>query len=203
MAIEKIIHQVWIGSKKMPIEWMNTWKEKNPSFEYVLWDEEKINKLKLKNRDKYDYFVSKEIYHGAVDIVRIEILDKFGGIYIDADSICLESIENEFFIEKDFFAVKEYEGRIANGTIGAIKGHSILKEYIKRISEAKKIEPPCYTIGGTLFTDCIKNHGKDNRIIILPTYSFYPKDHCGHRAKIEGKSYAKQKWGTSNNLYEN
>ena len=202
MAIQKVIHQFWIGQKKMPTDWMKTWQDKNPLLKYVLWNEDRIDKFGLKNRDKYDYFVLKEKYHGAIDVARIEILERFGGIYIDADSACLNSIENEFFMSKDFFAVEEYEERISNGTIGTIKGHPILKEYIKRISKAKEIEPPCHTIGGAMLTSCIKDYGKDDKIIILSTCSFYPKDQRRHRAEIKGKVYAKQFWATTNNLYK-
>ena len=35
MVIPKIIHQLWIGEKPAPINFMNTWKEKNTDFEYT------------------------------------------------------------------------------------------------------------------------------------------------------------------------
>ena len=34
--IPKIIHQIWIGPKKMPIKAMKTWQKKNPNFEYII-----------------------------------------------------------------------------------------------------------------------------------------------------------------------
>ena len=202
MSIPRCIHQIWIGPKQVPKEWAKSWQEKNPSLCYILWNEKKINEFGLKNRNKYDYFVKKKIYHGAADIVRVEILERFGGIYLDIDSLCLESIENEFFMKKDFFAVMENEDRIANGVIGSIKEHPILKKYIKKIKEKRVIKPPHKTIGGTIFTDCIKEYGNDDKIEILPTCSFYPKDHWRRKAKVIGKIYAKQFWATTNNLYK-
>ena len=38
--IPKIIHQLWIGNKPAPTNMMNTWKEKNPEFEYIFWNED-------------------------------------------------------------------------------------------------------------------------------------------------------------------
>ena len=35
--IPKIIHQIWIGPRPAPEKLMATWKEKNPSFEYIRW----------------------------------------------------------------------------------------------------------------------------------------------------------------------
>ena len=40
--IPKIIHQLWIGPKPAPTKLMQTWKDKNPDFEYILWNEAEI-----------------------------------------------------------------------------------------------------------------------------------------------------------------
>ena len=34
--IPKIIHQIWIGPKESPTKPMDSWKNKNPDFEYIL-----------------------------------------------------------------------------------------------------------------------------------------------------------------------
>ena len=38
--IPKIIHQIWIGPKPAPTNLMNSWKNKHPDFEYILWNEQ-------------------------------------------------------------------------------------------------------------------------------------------------------------------
>ena len=48
MAIQKVIHQFWIGQKKMPTDWMKTWQDKNPLLKYVLCNEYRIDKFGLK-----------------------------------------------------------------------------------------------------------------------------------------------------------
>ena len=40
--IPKKIHQLWIGNKKPPLDWMHTWKIKNPDYEYIFWNEEEL-----------------------------------------------------------------------------------------------------------------------------------------------------------------
>src|SRR5690606_31577677 len=110
--------------------------------------------LKLENRQLYDYFIEKKCYYGASDVVRLEILKKHGGLYIDADTERLAEIDE--LLDCDFFAVESnMEGRIANGIIGTIPKHPIIEEYIKRMGQAEKIEPVWSTIGGTLFTEVI------------------------------------------------
>jgi mannosyltransferase OCH1-like enzyme len=84
--IPKIIHQIWIGDPtKKPINYMNTWIKQHPSWDYMMWSEKEIDKLNLVNRDKYDYYYKLKKYHGCADIVRIEVLYKYGGIYVDAE----------------------------------------------------------------------------------------------------------------------
>ena len=40
--IPKIIHQIWIGPKPRPHILMDSWRLKNPDFEYILWNEAEI-----------------------------------------------------------------------------------------------------------------------------------------------------------------
>lgn len=203
--ISKIIHQIWIGPKKMPEEWMDTWKIKNPLSQVCFWNERNIKYAfgDLINQKLFNDYYSKGEFHGAADVARVEILERIGGVYVDADSICLESIENEEFMKGDFFAAYEHEnhpGRIANGVIGSTAGHPILKEYIKRIGEAKKIRPIWDTIGGTMFTKVIEDYGKE-KVTLLPACSFWPTNHNGQKSPIVGKVYAEQMWGTTKKLY--
>ena len=90
--IPKIIHQIWLGDKKLPkncIPWMKSWKNFNPDWEYKLWNEDNIKTLNIKNFDVY----SKKINPGyRSDILRYIILKKFGGLYTDTDFECLKPL---------------------------------------------------------------------------------------------------------------
>jgi mannosyltransferase OCH1-like enzyme len=44
LKIPKFLHQMWIGSLKPPLNLMNSWKIKNPDFEYIYWNEEEFIK---------------------------------------------------------------------------------------------------------------------------------------------------------------
>ena len=205
--IPKIIHQIWIGPKKMPIKAMKTWQKKNPNFEYILWDEKALKDFGLKNIKIYDKFIKTKTYCGAVDVARIEIVEKFGGVYVDCDVECLETINGASFMSKNFFAVYDHKvlwhpGRINNAVIGSIPDHPILKNYIRGIGFAKKIYPPWKTIGGRLLTRCVKEYKNKDRIEILPAYTFWAKNHDGMEVQQEGKVYGRHFWGTSLDLYK-
>lgn len=209
--IPKIIHQIWIGDKKMPLSWMATWRQKNPDFKYRLWREADINLLlqNSNNLEVYESFYNRKIYHGAADVARVEILKNDGGIYVDADSVALEPIANAPFLDSEvtFFAaydhlVHGYPGRITNGVIGAEPNHPILIDYVNRIGLMGVTSQPWKTVGGKLLTECIARHGVDATVRLLPAWTFWPDNWDGRKIKPSGKVYAQQMWGTSLDLYK-
>ncbi len=210
--IPKIIHQIWIGDPdKRPKDLMRKWELYG--WEYKLWTEKEIDALDMQNRLLYFYFYQKGCYYGASDIVRLEVLKKYGGIYIDADTELLATesqFENAPFMKTGFFAVEaNKEGRIANGIIGSIPEHPIITDYMERMRKAEKVEPVWSTIGGTLFTACINDYLKSDQpsgvrnVQILEPHTFYPFDSRGEKSRTfgEGKTYAQHFWGSTHKSY--
>lgn len=90
MKKPKIIHQIWIG-KPIPDfiqSAMQGVKARNPNFEYMLWDDTAIDIFD--SREEFDACLTIAFF---VDILRLKILEKYGGLYIDADYLCLESLD--------------------------------------------------------------------------------------------------------------
>lgn len=86
--IEKNVHQIWIGKAKTPPKKiMQSWVNycKNFGWKYHLWTENEIDKINLKNNSIYEYYKSKNDFHGMADVARIEIVNQFGGLYCDVD----------------------------------------------------------------------------------------------------------------------
>lgn len=218
--IPKIIHQFWVGDKQAPMEWIHTWKKKNPNFRHILWTEKEIDKLNLVNRDKYDTFYEEKCFNGCSDVARYEILKKYGGIYIDADCVCLESFEDAPFMKEEFFVAYEgdehyfsgelairkenmdkYENvvrRLATSPIGTRPNHPILDRCIKEIGEAEEIFPPWRKVANVMLTRVVG----DFDVKILPPYMFFPTHHDGFKNKIDGKVYSDHYFGTTKKLYK-
>lgn len=183
------LHQIWIGPHKRPDEWMATWRDKNPDMEWTLWQEFKG----FRYEDKINKLVNEGRYSIASDIMRVEILYKYGGVYVDADSTALEPIQDAPFID-NFFACWDYTGGVANGTIGCPPEHPIMKDYLERISGVEDY----WEFGWRMLTQCLE--GKD--VTILPTCTFYPTNYNGQKAPEDGKIYAKHIWGSTRGKYE-
>ena len=93
-----IIHQIWVGEEmpnhiKRALDWNRTI---NKNFEYILWNEERLYKEFGKNY--IENILSEAIAPAfATNIFRLDILKKYGGIYMDADVKCLKEISTELF----------------------------------------------------------------------------------------------------------
>ena len=208
MEIPKIIHQLWIGNKTAPTKFMDTWKNINPDFTYIFWNEEEIQKRKLKLTCSKEIDEIEEI-NGKADIIRWEILYEYGGVFLDADSICIEAIDDKL-IKKKCFAGWEQEqvrpGLIATGTMGFPPKHPLVKgaiEWIKTndVSYVKTGKMAWYNVGPGLLTR-MYNTKLYPDLHIFPSYTFLPIHLTGLEYKGHGKIYAYQEWGSTKQSYD-
>ena len=135
--IPKIIHQIWLGSPVPPkfTDWMESWMHWY-GWEYKLWTDDNISSLQLYNQELYDRAQS---YGEKTDILRLEILLHFGGLYVDVDFKCVKpDIFQELSRDFDFYIGFEpivhgtMSGitKICNALIAATSHHPIIEDLI-------------------------------------------------------------------------
>lgn len=210
--IPKIIHQIWIGPFVPPLACMASWSEKNPDFKYIFWTEAEFERrgIVFEAQEKIDMIGE---YSGKTDIMRLEILSKYGGIFIDADSICIEPIGELFerFYDKSGFATFENEtsrkGLIANGNLAVKPNHFILRDMLDWILSPEANEPirnlrSWGSVGPALLTRFLET-GKYPGFMVLPSYYFLPIHFTGEKYTGHRKVYAHQLWGSNYAAYEN
>ena len=209
LTIPKIIHQIWIGPKPAPIKLMDTWKNMHPEFEYIYWNENEIinrglNLIGVKNR-----IDEMEEICGKVDIIRWMILFEYGGIFIDADSICIEPFDDTILNTKSFAGWENETlrpGLIAIGTMGFPPKHplvGLIIEWIKAncVSVEKTGLRAWQTVGPTLLTN-MYNTGLFKDMTIFPSYYFLPIHCTNFEYNGHGKIYAYQEWGSTRQNYD-
>jgi mannosyltransferase OCH1-like enzyme len=130
MLIPRIFHIIWVGPEKFPKEYLkyrHSWLAHNPSWKLMFWTDKNIPKLL--NQAVYD---KMETYAGKADILRLELLYTYGGVYSDADSECLKNIEP---LIKDLtaFGMTGNGGNIANGTLGCVQNHLSFKTLVQNL----------------------------------------------------------------------
>ena len=191
--IPKIIHQIWLGSPLPEIyqRYQESWKHHHPDWEYRLWTDADVAAFKLINQKSFD---KGRNYAQKSDIWRYEILERFGGVYIDSDIECLQKIDllHELY---DFYAGLAPITRktlINNAMIGIVPHHPILTTCIETINATKKIHlQDTLTSCGPIFFStivmdfCMSSANTENILILPPTY-FYPTDGVTNTAKDPG-----------------
>ena len=207
-VIPKIIHQIWIGPKPRPSKFMDTWKNKHPDYEYIFWNEYEICKRGLELRCISKINDMSEI-NGKADIIRWEILYKYGGFFMDADSICVEPFD-EYITNNIAFAGYEHEQLrpklVATGTMGFPPNYPLCKEAIEwilnnEISVEKTGMRAWKTVGPGLLTRMLDT-GKYKDFTILPSFTFLPIHHTDVTYYGHSKVYAFQEWGSTRETYE-
>lgn len=144
--IPKCIHQIWVGPKPLPTyfwKYRRSWKEKHPDWKYQLWTDKEVAELDFELKDLY---LSSTNWGEKSDILRAELLDMFGGLYVDIDCEGLKAFD-ELHMKYDFFAGLEppHQGDmtqqaphlvISDALVAARPGHPIIKEW-KALIRAK------------------------------------------------------------------
>ncbi len=124
--IPKVIHQIWIGDRPTPWEWINSWKALNPGWTHRLWDNRAAEHLiaDTKLSHLFDYEARKKLndsYAAMADYLRLEILARHGGLYVDADTYCIQPIPDEVLSHgfvTCYLNETERPGRLSNGVMG-------------------------------------------------------------------------------------
>lgn len=227
------IHQIWIGDNPLPTEWTDTVKDfaKKYDYKYKLWTDASTKDLSMDEipglKSLYTSF-SGELA-GRADILRLLILYKYGGVYIDADTVVMKAEKFQRFIEKNrtgvFFAwenLTKFRTRklgirkrrlVANSVIGAEAGHPFIKLLLEGIvshskeitetTEAWKRVGPYYV---TKMYEAKKKKFPD--VHVFPMRYFYPRAWVGitdpelhKKVKIPGASMLFQ-YGYSTNHFD-
>ena len=206
MPIPKVIHIVWIGDESMrPDDNIRTWAAMNPGYELRLWGNEEVRNHEWFLGDLINQWGRREI-NGAADIVRWEILFRYGGLAFDADSACVRPLE-DWLLEPDAFAVWENEilrpGLMATGSMGFSPKHFLVGNLIKDIAaDAQPFSGKAWQkLGPQRLTDTVRRLNFVN-MTVYPSHYFLPRHHTGLEYNGSGPVFATQDWGSTFRSYQ-
>lgn len=113
------IHYVWFGGNPIPNNvksCIDSWKKFAPGWEIIQWDENNFD------IDEYRWVkeaIENKSYAHAADFVRLYVLVKYGGLYVDTDVQLMRNIE----------------GIITNPIVLGIENHIANTSELKSVSE--------------------------------------------------------------------
>ncbi len=110
------------------------------------------------------------------DYLRICYLEKYGGIYLDADTEILKPFDD--VLDNKIFCCEEENKFVANGIIGAIPGHPMLTQYRKLIEDNfRGTGEMVFQPGMYLWTELVKYSKWSPEIKVYPADWFLPYNH--------------------------
>lgn len=205
MRIPKKLGHIWIGPKEAPAEWMRTWNDRHPAWDYTLYDDAWLASADLETHAQIREYVKRGWYAGAADLMRYEILYRHGGYLAGADSICIHPVDELFADEGTLYTVYENEflrGQLVAPIVAAAPGHPFLRLLI---DEMKRVDPlyldhPWRQTGNLFVSEMIERHDPD--IVIWPSYTLIPEHFTGRKYTGDGKVYAHQMFGETTGIYK-
>lgn len=162
MQIPKVVHQIWFqGEPNIPpdlLEYHNSWIKHNSDYTVIVWDQVKIESLIntcepwiKETYYSYDKMIQK------IDFAKYAILYHHGGIYMDMDIKCLQSLnKTPHLYDADVVLSEMYSHKVQkivgymyglsyetplinNGTIFCVKHHQIMLDTLKEAHSRKHV----------------------------------------------------------------
>ena len=83
-VIPRVFHRIWVGPAPLPEtakSYADSWRLLHPDWDMELWTDENLPQGQF-SRDVYEHTATPA---QRADILRHEVLNQFGGVYIDID----------------------------------------------------------------------------------------------------------------------
>ncbi|BCJ92955.1 hypothetical protein acsn021_05240 [Anaerocolumna cellulosilytica] len=134
--IPKKIHYTWFSGQKMPesmIKCKESWKKYCPDYQIIEWNQENYDVTKCKYMQQA---IENKKWGFAGDYARLDLIYKYGGIYLDLDVELVKNLDELLYNEA--YASFESTKFVNFGSgFGAVAGFSLLKEMM---SEYERID---------------------------------------------------------------
>jgi hypothetical protein len=196
-TIPRLGHLCWFGPHDPPQEAIDSWSKMNPGIIWTLWRDHKAG---WTNTEQINARAERNEWNGVCDVIRLEILHRFGGVAVDADSTAVKPLEeSDFFESTTALACYEHEGVrpgiVACGFLAAPKGHPFFAECMAEAARADAREMAWKTVGPMLVTRVAQR--MPTQIRVLPAKSFIPTHYTGTKAPGDSPTWAIQHFGST------
>lgn len=197
MYIPKIIHQIWVGSKTMTsdhVSWRRSWEHHNPQWFMMLWTDNEIERFKPKFSNVLSKCKNKA---EMADILRIEILYRIGGLYVDVDFECLKPIDTLINNQK-FLYIRQAHNRIGNAIMASVPGEEYITKLhdniINRYNSHGDVDNSAHKFGPGYLTSLLPRRITIDKKVAYP-YSWKEKhQQCENIRKSYPQAYAVHHW---------
>lgn len=180
LFVPRVVHRIWLGGDEP--EWSrrfaNTWSR--PGWEIRLWTDATAPALfPLRNQAVYDdaeRIAPDHVGQLRADVLRYEILERFGGLYVDTDFELLRPIE-PLLEGAQCFAAWVTPHFLNNAIMGAVAAHPFIGRLVDGLAAnvaRHRGERPNRLTGPHYLTRTYRTHPEG--VTTLASEHFYPVD---------------------------
>lgn len=169
----KIFHRIWLDEPESPrfAAYREQLEALHPDWEIWTWNDSSELGW-LEHLDDFQEALKRDPFGRAPDILRYELLWRFGGVYIDTDFEPLRSFD-PLIADGRPFAGWENERTICTALLAAPPRHPAIRELMDGLSERLAStwdKPANYAVGPEYATPILRNRDDVRR---LPPSAFY------------------------------
>jgi inositol phosphorylceramide mannosyltransferase catalytic subunit len=169
MPIPRVLHWIWLGDRPVPDahrRYRRGWMKRHPGWTLRCWTEETLPP-DLQQKAVYE---TLRVPAERADILRLEVLWREGGVYIDTDVECLRPVDA--LIDGCEFVIGDSKpGRSNNAFIGAAPGHPILAQALREVRPRRFPGVDKHATGPHFLDRIVRQHPEAR---ILEPWVIYP-----------------------------
>ena len=194
--IPKKIHYCWFGCNPKPHKvekCIQSWRDQCPDYQIVEWNESNFD---CSSRKYYSWCLRNRKWAFLSDLVRLEIVYKHGGIYLDTDVELVKSLDP--LLNYHAFFCFETNNYVASGLgFGAEARHPLIQQMIEEYDQFEQ-DDEIIPIGcPELNTRTLSKNGlilngqlqTINQSVILPKEYFNPYEDSTGKLNLTENSY--------------
>ena len=183
--IPRVLHQIWLGERPFPYgEERATWLHHHPDWEHRLWTESELpGDLQLAEAAN----LLRQPAERA-DILRLELLHRHGGVYVDADFECLKPIDPLLDGANCCLGLLD-SGRVSNAVIGCVPGHPLLARAMQEVRPRMTYGPVDREGTGPLLIERLRREFADVTLFQPNVFYATERDQAEYAWHLSAKSW--------------
>ena len=177
MAIPKIIHYCWFGQRenqpKLVRDCIASW-EKLDDYEIREWNEGNFDPGPS---PFFEHMMAARRYGFASDFVRLAVLHRMGGIYLDSD-VEIKKKFPDSFLHYQMFIPFMFDCNLGTSVLGAEKASPLVGKLLTHYFDLKDVESPSNDIFTRFLLKEYPDFRLGNQFQVLPgNVAIFPKEY--------------------------
>ena len=132
MSIPERLHIIWVGPRPFPhTRYLQAWEAMHPRWEVTFWSD-----LSGEHFDNQGVIDAIPHTAGKVNLIRLELLHRYGGVYVDADTEPLKPLHTLPVPDwADSWAMTSRNNFVQNAVMAATPHHPVIGRLLDQAAE--------------------------------------------------------------------